>query len=697
MMNRFISGAACGLALLWGLAGCVTDNDNADTSNTTQPAAQFTIGGNVRGLASGKQLALRNSNDDTLTITADGAFTFPKTVAANGGFQVTVATQPEGQTCTVSGATGAGVTANVSNIAVTCSSVAFSVGGTVSGLPAGKQLTLANNGADPLVITADGAFTFATPVAYDGGYSVTVAAQPAGQTCSVAQYAGSGVRSSINSIRVTCATNVYKVGGTVSGLGVGQSITLQNNGGDVLTLPVNGAFTFATGVVPASPYNVTVLTQPAGQTCTVTNSTGTIGTADVGNIQVVCTTYSYTVGGAVSGLQGGARLTLQNNGADNMLLTANGAFTFATPIAYNASYNVTVATQPLGQICTVSNGTGSGVTFNVTNVSVSCVDRQMFIYVTDRAANQVLMFTIDPNGALVNLSQTSTPGMASPYAIAAMRQAGRVLIANFAGNSLTSFSTTPGGLLVQGVETITGGSPIDLVVDPLERFVFTANAASGTVGSFSVNHDGTLATPATIIPVGTQPTALAEDAAGKYLYVANRGGFSISQIAVDTGTVIGTFPMASAPDALAIDYQGKYLYAFSTASSSFEVFTIGANGILLNGRVTGLPAGATGMAASPIGPDLYILYRMRTGAIGSVLPIRLDANGNVQSIGTEVPTGDSAVAIAIEPAGRYAYVTNGGDGTISQYTIGADGSLALMPVPSIPVGALPSRMTFLME
>ncbi len=79
---------------------------------------------------------------------------------------------------------------------------------------------------------------------------------------------------------------------------------------------------------------------------------------------------SFTVGGTVTGLSG--TLVLQNNGADDLTLTNNGAFTFATPIEQGSDYDVTVKTQPTGQTCTVSLGTGTNVSADVTSIGVVC-------------------------------------------------------------------------------------------------------------------------------------------------------------------------------------------------------------------------------------------------------------------------------------------------------------------------------------
>ena len=85
---------------------------------------------------------------------------------------------------------------------------------------------------------------------------------------------------------IATPTVFYTVGGSVTGL-TGTGLVLQNNGGDNRAVTANGAFTFATSVGAGSPYNVTVFTQPTGQTCTVINGSGTAN-ADVTNVAVNC-------------------------------------------------------------------------------------------------------------------------------------------------------------------------------------------------------------------------------------------------------------------------------------------------------------------------------------------------------------------------------------------------------------------------
>ncbi len=70
-------------------------------------------------------------------------------------------------------------------------------------------------------------------------------------------------------------TDRLSIGGYVSGLGSGKSLTIQNNGGDALTLNANGGFIFSQTLAYGSTYSVSVLNYPSGQFCTVSGGSGT--------------------------------------------------------------------------------------------------------------------------------------------------------------------------------------------------------------------------------------------------------------------------------------------------------------------------------------------------------------------------------------------------------------------------------------
>ena len=140
---------------------------------------------------------------------------------------------------------------------------------------------------------------------------------------------------------------------------------------------------------------MTVGTQPADQTCSVANGTGTMGGANVTNVTVTCSTNTYTVGGAVTGLTG--TVTLLNNGTNSTPISTDGSFTFSTAIAEGSTYNVTVQTQPTEQTCTVTNGSGTISSANVTNVTVTCVTNNTTL-------------SVDATGIIPVYSGSGTPG-----------------------------------------------------------------------------------------------------------------------------------------------------------------------------------------------------------------------------------------------------------------------------------------------
>ena len=162
------------------------------------------------------------------------------------------------------------------------------------------------------------------------------------------------------------------IGGTLTGLPSGASVTLQNNGGDNLTLTADGAFTFSEAIADGETYSVTVLTQPVGATCAVSGGSGTVSessSTSITSVVVTCTASS-SVSGTVTGLVAGTAVTLTNGGVD--LPVTSTSWVFPGTLASGASYDVTVKTQPLGQTCTVTNGKGTYTSGTATAVAVTC-------------------------------------------------------------------------------------------------------------------------------------------------------------------------------------------------------------------------------------------------------------------------------------------------------------------------------------
>ncbi|WP_183637984.1 hypothetical protein [Niveibacterium umoris] len=86
------------------------------------------------GLRPFGELALRLNGSDLVTVRADGVFLFSSPVSAGGSYAVDVATQPAGQTCTVSKGTAVS-SVDVSDVSVVCRSAGLQiVAGTLGAL-----------------------------------------------------------------------------------------------------------------------------------------------------------------------------------------------------------------------------------------------------------------------------------------------------------------------------------------------------------------------------------------------------------------------------------------------------------------------------------------------------------------------------------------------------------------------------------
>jgi hypothetical protein len=338
---------------------------------TCSPVAE-SLGGAVSGL-NGAGLVLRNGSDAVSVAVNATSFTLPAKVAYGSSYVVTVKTQPAGVACAVSNGTGTMPASAVTNISVTCTDQPFSLGGSIAGLTTGG-LVLANGIGTVSVAANATSFALPTTVAYGSSYAVTVQAQPTGLTCTVSRGSGTMPAANLSNVAVVCADRSFQLEGSISGLTVSGLVLA--NGTDTLAVPANAAsFTMPTSVAYGSSYALTVQTQPTGLTCTISIGSGTMPANDIANITITCADNAYTLGGTITGLiTGGLVLT---NGSDRLTVAANAAqFTMPVAVAYTGSYAVSVARQPSGLTCTVTDGTGTMPPDNFSGVAVTCVARE---------------------------------------------------------------------------------------------------------------------------------------------------------------------------------------------------------------------------------------------------------------------------------------------------------------------------------
>jgi len=253
----------------------------------------------------------------------------------------------------------------------------YALSATIKGLNA-SGLVLSVNGSSIPVSSGATSQMLANALASGAAYSVSIASQPTGETCSLSESTGT-IASANGSVVVTCSSQAFKLGGSVDGL-TGNGLLIANGSATLTVGPGAKSFNFPAPVAVGSPYEVTVRTQPLGQTCTLSGNVGTMPASDVTSIALACTSTMYTIGGSITGLNA-AGLVLLDHGADATVIGADATtFTMHTAVAYGASYAVTVQSQPTGRVCTVSDGAGTVGPANVTGITIACLNNMTLLY-----------------------------------------------------------------------------------------------------------------------------------------------------------------------------------------------------------------------------------------------------------------------------------------------------------------------------
>jgi 6-phosphogluconolactonase (cycloisomerase 2 family) len=692
------------------------------TSVQVQCATEgFTVGGSVNGLA-GSGLVLQDNAGDDLPISATGPFTFLQTVGSGSGYAVTVKTQPisPAQNCAVTNGSGTVGSANVTNVQVTCSTTGYSISGNISGLT-GTGLVLQTNGtAIPISGTS-----FSISLPSGTAYNVVVTTQPTNpsQSCVVANGSGTAI-ANVGNVTVTCATQNFTLSGVVSNL-VGTGFVLKNNG-TAVALSGNA---YSISLVSGTAYNLSV-TNPTGpsQTCVASNGTGTITNANV-TANIACTTNKYTVSVAVSGLQAGATgLSLLDNGGDSLSVTGNGTFTFATSITSGQAYAVTVGSQPTAtpaQYCIVQNGSGTVTIANVISVTLTCRNVGQALFVAnaqDGVGNtgSVGGYTINPSTGILTAAAGSPFTAANtdlnPNSVTLDVRGQYAYVANLNSSNVSTFSVSPStGVLTFTADTATSAAPpyktFTVAVSPNGSYAFVGSDENpnGIVDAYTLS-GGVLTSVGPATTAGNDPMVMVVDPTSSFLFAPEPFETDIAVFAIGAGGVLA--PAAYFPTGLtalgpmgvtllppsngqpgyifvantgdATQAVGATVLVFSYDSTSGALSTVGSP-YAVGSAGYSLPMAIT---IDPTGRFLYVTdYNDNTVSEFSINA----TNGQLQAVGTPVATGTSPEDIKIEPSGHFAYVANYFDNTIDEYSIDpATGALTLVPSGgTIPTGTGP--------
>ncbi len=450
-------------------------------------------------------------------------------------------------------------------------------------------------------------------------------------------------------------TSSFTIGGTVTGLNA-SGLVLTDNGGDNLTVPSGSStFTFATKLSSGATYSVAVGTQPTGETCSVSNATGT-AMANVTTVTVSCQVATFTVAGTITGLSNAGLQLLDYSGGETLAVSAGKtSYQFTQPVPYNTQVHVTVVAQPSLETCTAGASNFNGpITANVTSDTFSCttltatvstfagstvagnvngtgpaasfngpigvaVDSSGNLYVADSANNEIRLIT--PAGVVTTLAGTGTAGF----------------VDNTTGN-LAAFNY-PTGVTVDASGNI---YVADFYNNRIRKIVCTSLVASactvttlaGQTSAGSLDGTGAAAQ-------FNQPSGVAVDSSGN-VYVADSANNEIRKItpAGVVTTIAGSTTAGSAngsgtsasfnkPSGVAVDSSGN-VYVADFLNN--EIRMINASDVVstLAGQTTAGNTNGTGSAAQFHGPN----------------DVAVDAAGNVyvaDSVNNEIrlvaPTG----------------------------------------------------------
>jgi DNA-binding beta-propeller fold protein YncE len=236
------------------------------------------------------------------------------------------------------------------------------------------------------------------------------------------------------------------------------------------------------------------------------------------------------------------------------------------------------------------------------------------------------------------------------------------------------------------------------------RFAYVANADSG--GSDSVSMYRVDAATGRLVGMGSVaggmfPRGVTMDPAGRYAYVLSVETGEVFQYLISPGGLLEPAPTPSfrigSPEGLAIHPSGAYAYAAGPGGADVVAqFTVGASGgwSAMSPATIGAGPSPVAVAFDPGGRFAYVANASSAFLASTVSQYAVGATGGLTPLApAEVAAGVWPVSVTVGPTGRFAYVVNKGDsvaaGTISQYAVGAGGTLSPLTPPTVTAGVSP--------
>ena len=409
----------------------------------------------------------------------------------------------------------------------------------------------------------------------------------------------------------------------------------------------------------------------------------------------------YAIKVTVSGLDGSG-LVLQNNGGDDLSVTANGSVQFPTSVATGTSYSVTVKTQPtmLTQTCTRSNPSGTVASADVTTITLTCASLTTpYLFSAGASGNKVTAFSVDSSNGTLNLVDTRSEGtLSSPTGIEVDSTGANLYVTN-SGNggtaaiSVYNINTSTGALTSAGtVAAAASPSGIAISADNLHVYAAGTSGGTGQLRAFSIGSAGALSVVSgSPFSVGTTPKGVAVDPKGRFVFVANNvsGTISVFQRDATTGNLTTGALQAtgSQPQGLAVDPGGRWLYVANLGATQLSAYSIhqttGALTLVEAKALTNAPYDVT---VDPRGTHVYAVFN-GSNQIASY-QINSSTGALTELSGSPWSTGLEPTAVRVDGAGRFLYVANKQSNTLSIFSI-TSGVLASVGSPSGGTGTSP--------
>jgi 6-phosphogluconolactonase len=216
------------------------------------------------------------------------------------------------------------------------------------------------------------------------------------------------------------------------------------------------------------------------------------------------------------------------------------------------------------------------------------------------------------------------------------------------------------------------------------RWLLVVNAGSDQLSLLSVGAEG-LALADVAASGGSRPTSVA--ISGDLVYVLNNGTPNIASFRITAGRLVerdgGRHALSSDkadPAQIAFSPDGRTLVVTERGTDSISSYAVGAEGEA-HGPMTIAATGKTPYGFDFTTGGALVVTEAFGGAIGAAAAASysLGESGALAPVSGSVGDTRSEVCWAVvSHDGRFAYVTNFGDGTVSSYRVGPDGELTLL-------------------